>query len=384
MNKVYNTQKEIATKIKQFLLNVDPSIRKTQLNIIPYIVIGMILSESSCRTDIAKTLKDDFSLVQLPSITKRFSRLFKNKYFDPYSFYDKIIKHVIKKYKKKHLDKRVHIIIDHMFSHDNFTVFMITMRLGKQCIPLWFRCFKGQYNEDAFNENLLTYGITYVSSLFDSNYDLIFLGDRWFNSNTLMKHIASLGHTYIFRMKKNNNILIYDKKEKHEIWKELRDVKIYNCHSHNVTVKMYNCRYKLNIVTSKKNGFEDPWILGTNGDPKRAIKDYGYRFGGIECLFKNQKSNGFYLEKICKSSIKYFTSMYTIMTFATLYLTILGADYAKNTKCYKKVKITTHTKSKGVKVRIMSLFNTGLTLFHFAYNSSRYIRLPFTLMLYDS
>ena len=37
-----------------------------------------------------------------------------------------------------------------MFSNDNYTVFMITMRIGKQGIPLWFRCFEGKSCSDAF------------------------------------------------------------------------------------------------------------------------------------------------------------------------------------------------------------------------------------------
>ena len=66
-----------------------------------------------------------------------------------------------------------------------------------------------------------------------------------------------------------------------------------------------------------------------------------------------------------------------------LFLTILGADFSKNTRVYKKVKITTHKIVRKSKIRVLSLFNTGLTLFHRAYNSSRYIRLPFRLILYD-
>ena len=60
MNKVYNTQEEIATKLKNFLLECFKNIRKTQLKIIPYIVIGMILAESVVASDIAKNLKGDF------------------------------------------------------------------------------------------------------------------------------------------------------------------------------------------------------------------------------------------------------------------------------------------------------------------------------------
>ena len=120
MTKVYNTQEDIASGFAKFLQIADPDIRKTQLNIIPYILFGMIDAESLVAVDIAKHLKDKFSLVQLESVTKRIKRLFTNKYFEPYLFYDKVIRHVIASYKKKHADKRVHIILDHMFSHDNY------------------------------------------------------------------------------------------------------------------------------------------------------------------------------------------------------------------------------------------------------------------------
>lgn len=63
---------------------------------------------------------------------------------------------------------------------------------------------------------------------------------------------------------------------------------------------------------------------------------------------------------------------------------MLGIEYSKNSKCYKNIKITTHKNyvKKG-KVRVMSIFQTGLTLFKLAINSLRYIRIPFNFILYD-
>lgn len=388
MNKVYNSQNDIASEMKEFLLKSNPNIRKTQLKIIPFISLGMILSESSVACDIAKTLKDDFSFVQLDSVIRRIKRLFKNKLFDPYKFYDDVIRYVISNYKPKHDDKRVHITFDHMFSHDNYTIFMITMRVGKQGIPLWFRCFKDKDDSKAFEEKLLKEGISYVSSLFDSSYKLIFLADRWFNSTTLLQHTDSLGHTYCIRLKRNIKVFVYDKKEGHKVWKFLDEIVPYKYHSKSFNdILLTDNSYKTNIVISKTDGVSEPWIIVTNGSTKRAIKDYGYRFGSIESVFKNQKSNGFYIESVVKADLDYFTSMYTLVCFSTLYLTILGADYSKNSSCYKNVKITTHKYfiENGIRVkkRVMSLFNTGLTLFHLAFNSSRYIRLPFSFTLYD-
>ena len=384
MNIIYNTQKEITSKISNILLKVYPNIRKTQENIIPAIAFGMILAESSSATDIAKELKDEFSIIQYDSVVKRIRRFFNNKLFKPYEFYDNTIKFIINKYKLKHSDKRVHIIFDHMFSNDNFTVFMISLRVGKQGIPLWFRCFKGKSDEDAFDEELLKEGITYVSSLFDNSYDLIFLADRWFNSTSLLEHINSLGHTYVVRFKGNIKITISNK-DGEETTTKLNEVRSLKCHPiYYDNVKVTDKNFITNITISQSKDVTEPWIIATNGDSRRAIKDYGYRFGGIECLFKNQKSNGFYIETINNSTINYFTNMYTIVCFSILTLTLIGADYTKNKKCYKNIKFETHKnyKNKG-KVRIISLFNLGLTLFKRAFNSLTYIKIPIRLILYD-
>jgi len=76
--------------------------------------------------------------------------------------------------------------------------------------------------------------------------------------------------------------------------------------------------------------------------------------------------------------------MYTMACIVVLFLTILGTEYSKNSKCYRNEKIVTHKvyKNKG-KVRVMSLFRIGLTLFHRAVNSTKYIRLPIRFILYD-
>ena len=385
MNKVYNTQKEIASKLDDLLLECDKSMRKTQRNIIPYIVIGMISASSTVAADIALKLKDNFSLLQHDSIIKRIKRFFTNKLFDPYAFYDKVIRYVISKYTVKHKDKRIHIIFDHMFSHDNYTVFMITMRIGKQGIPLWFRCYKGKDDSKAFDEEMLKKGISYASSLFPNDYDLIFLADRWFNSTSLLNHIDSLGRTYVVRLKGNIKCYVYNKKEDHKIWTTTNGLYAYeNKSAFYNGIEITNNNFKTNITVSKKRGVKEPWIIATNGDVKRAIKDYGYRFGGIETVFKNQKSNGFYLESTVKADIKYFKSMYTMACFSVLFLTIFGSDYTKNSKCYKSIKLITHKYINGKKTRVMSLFNIGMKLFSMATDSLKYIRIPFTLKLYDS
>ncbi len=395
MSKLYNTQKEITNKIRDFLKKFIPNLRKTQLNIIPEILFGMIVSESVVTSDIAKTLKEDFSFVAPESIKKRIRRFFNNKLFDSENFYNALIIYVISQYKIKHKDRRIHITFDHMFSHDNYVTLMFTMRIGKQGIPIWFKSFKQEYiNKDvslekgntiAFDEALIIEGIKHVSSLFDKSFNLIFLADRWFNSEKILKTIESLGHTYCIRFKKNIKIFAYDKKEGHKIWKWVSDLTFHKYHAIvHKEIEIYDSRYKTNIVVSKYLNTKEPWVVVTNKDVEHAIQNYSHRFGSVECVFKNQKTNGLFLEAVNNASEKAYNTMYTMACTVVLFLTILGADYSKNTRCYKNEKLETHKvyKNKG-KVRVMSLFKTGLTLFHRAFNSRKYIRLPINFILYD-
>ena len=110
MKKLYNTQKEFTSNISKFLKKSFPNIRKSQLNIIPAIILGMISSNSSSSNLIASSLKDEFSLVQFDSVTRRIRRLFNNNLFNPYDFYKNIISYIISNYKVKHSNNKIHII----------------------------------------------------------------------------------------------------------------------------------------------------------------------------------------------------------------------------------------------------------------------------------
>ena len=383
MNKLYNTAKEFATNLSQTLKNAIPDIKKTQLNIIPYIILSMILSESCVPIDMAKVLKDEFSFIQTDSVIKRIRRFFSNELFKPYVFYQKLILYILNSFHSKHADKTLYITFDHMFSKSNYTVFMFTMRIGTFGVPIWFKCFKDISKNGAFKLNTMKEGIEEVSKLFkNTDFNLVFLADRWFGSSKILDIINKLGHVYAIRLK--GNIIVYVNGDKIKA-KKLKHRKYHSVIHENIFIT--DDRYKTTIVYSPTNNTKDPWIIVTNGDPSKALKSYSYRFGSIETMFKAQKSNGFNLEKISNASLDYFTTMYTMVCTCILFLTILGADYSKNTRCYKEVKIGTHKTyiidGKKVKKRVMSLFNTGLTLFKRAFNSCVYIRIPLSFKLYD-
>ena len=303
MYKLYNTQDEISTKIFNLIKDFYPNISKTHLNILPSVIFGMMDSESVVTSDICKSLKGTFSFNHFESNKKRIYRFLNNPNFDGYLFYHNAIKFVISKFVPKHSDNRIHISFDHTYINNRFVIFMLTMRVGKQGIPIWFRCFPyaSPGLSDSYQTDLFIEGINYVSNLFNSfNADLIFLADRWFGTNPkLLEHIDTLG--------------------------------------------------------------------------------------SIECMFKNQKSNGFYLEATMTRNIHAFENLSSITCFAVLFLTIYGTYYEKNKyKVFRNFNLkTSYQKSDKSRARYMSLFNTGLTLFKLAINSNIYISIPYTLKLYD-
>ena len=210
-----------------------------------------------------------------------------------------------------------------------------------------------------------------------------------------MNFIDSMGHTYVFRLKENYKCFVYDKKEGHNVWKNISDLFHYKYHAtsyEDISFTKKNIKTNIVIVPTKSTQLSkidsqrdefEPWILVTNGDHKRALKDYAYRYGAIEFLFKAEKSNGFFLEKTATSNLKAFENMYTCVCFTYLWMSILGVEYSKNHSCYKNLKIEATKKYKSGIKRVMSIFRTGLFLLNKAFNSTIKVRLPFTFILYD-
>lgn len=383
MRKLYNTNSQITSDLSKFFKIVAPSISKPHLKNSTDVILGMIKSESVITTDIVKNLKDLWSETQPSSTVRRLERFFNNILFKPYDFYDSIIQYVIKNYKSK--NKNVYISFDHTFCRESFTILFFSLRVGKQGIPLWFRCFKGNNDPKAFELNLIKEGISYVHSLFENlDYKLIFLADRWFNFREIMHHIDSLGHEYCIRTKSNIAIEI-DNYEDSPMIAYISDIEPFFSKSRYFdSVRITSFKFPTKLAVSKTDTHKEPFFILTNGNTREAIKHYGYRFGSIEFIFKNQKSNGFYLESTKMRNIQAFTTMFTLLCVAVLWLTILGAYYSKNKGHFKNYFKIKYSKKNGASnKRIISLFNTGLLFFNIAFESTKYVLLKCDFLLYD-
>ncbi len=381
--KVYYTQDKIASNFRKFFSSIF-SLSKPLLKNISYIITGMTSAESVVTSDISRKLKDDFSTINLESIERRFRRFFNSFSTFAYSFFDALIKSVISKFCVKHSDKKIHISFDHMFCKDKFTILLFSLRIGKQGIPIWFRCFKGIHNPKAYNLNLIKEGISYCYNLFShKNYHIIFLADRWFPNIDVLSHIQDLGCFYCIRVKSFFSFSYYNSSNRF-ITKHLRDIKPHKYES-NVRKNIFFTRklFKTNIVVSNYSNTDEPWYLITNDDTSRAVRNYSYRFGSIECIFKSQKSNGFRLESTNTQKIEHFISLFTVMCVALVWLTIIGVDYVKNKHHYYLKIRDIRRHNDNTTSRLYSFFNLGLTIFNRCYYNEINFFLKFNFILYD-
>lgn len=129
--KVYYTQEKIASSLRNFFIKVF-SLSKPHLKSISYIITGMISAESVVTSDISRKLKDDFAIVNLESIERRFRRFFKSFSYIAYAFFEKFISYIISNFSIKHSDNIINISFDHMFCKNKFTILLFSLRIGKQ------------------------------------------------------------------------------------------------------------------------------------------------------------------------------------------------------------------------------------------------------------
>ncbi len=350
---------------------------------LPLISLSIACKESVIISDLASFIAPKLD-INFDSAKKNIERFLSNKNFDFNFFYSKFISLILSSYKIKHPDKRIHISVDHGDIEDRFTVLMFTLKIGKQGIPLFFRVFPF-HDKEAYSFSLFMEGIDFCHNLFKSIDPLsliIFLFDRhWANHFKLMKFINSLNDTYCIRTKGNTTVFYLEKKEGHTIKTSISNLpsKIYRSTSYYDIPLSYK-HHHMNLVISSSHNHKDPFYILTNGEPKRAVKDYSYRFGSIEFFFKSLKTNGFFLEESQIKDLYTFNSLYTCLCIANVLLTMLGIDYSKNSNCYK-YKINNARIVNGKRRKDYSFFHIGLILLQAALDGI--IKIFHRMILYD-
>lgn len=398
MNKLYNNFDDVASEMSDFLKDCNTNLSKHHLKTLPHIILGMISSESVVTADIASSMISSYFSNNSESIQKRIWRFMNNDRIDMNSIFNSIIRKVIQNISNVKHDKLV-VTLDHMFTKNNFVTLMFTLKIDNQGIPIWFSTDRTLSNchceiqkharKKVFSEKFIFDAVDEVIEILKPlNTKITFLADRWFFNLKLLKHINKRKHYFCIRAKENSNVkfLLYDKKEKHEIYRNLSYLSSNKHHSkYYEGLELGDMKFKCNISISRKIANEDePWYIVSNIHPNQAIREYKHRFGCIEMFFKSQKTNGFYLESTKTKNLHAFENLYAIACIASLWLNIIAIDYIKNKNHVKnKINIRYNKKnSNGKLVRILSTFKLGLKLFSMVFKSNINYNLSCRFKLY--
>lgn len=207
----------------------------------------------------------------------------------------------------------------------------------------------------------------------------MYLADRWFQNYKIMKKIEEIGEEYCIRIKSNLTFYIYNYGKMAGNIKDVEAKEKEEQYFEKVNICRYN--YNTKMAVSKKEGHEEAIYVLTNGKVEEGIKNYGYRFGSIEFIFKNEKTNGFNIEKTKMKNEQSFKTMFGIMSVALLWLTVIGVEYTKDIGDKKiNVKIRIYRKNGERKI---SLFNTGLMYFNICLNSIKAPKIKCNFILYE-
>ena len=397
MNILYNTNFDISNDLTNFFYNIDFPLSKPQLKILPNILSAIIIAENVTTLDISKVFVDSSFLSNHDSIQKKLWRFFNNPNFNGIDFFNHSINFIINNSKSLKHNKLI-VVIDHMFMKNNFVNLVFSLKCGKQSIPIWFKCDKTKCNRHheidelsnkcLFSENVIFSAIKDVIKLLSPlNTKITFLADRWFCNLKLMKLIDDLGHFFCIRAKVNSNIkvFVFDVKENHKVYKKFSDFNVWKHNSiYYNDLELGDFHFKCNLSIARGKLSDDPWFILSNIEPNRALREYSHRFGAIECLFKSQKSNGFNLEKTKTRNLHAYENLYSLVCFCCVWLSIIGIDYTKN---YSHVKNRLNIRfvkrnSNNKTIRILSIFNLGLTIFRRCFNSYINFKIKCNMQLY--
>lgn len=188
MNRLYNKETDIVKGLSDFFSKIDFYFTKPQIKIIPHIISSIVNAENITTLDISKCFIDDSFLTNQSSIEKKLWRFFNNPKFNGIAFFNSSIKYIINNYKALKHNKLV-VVMDHMFMKNNFVTLMFTLKVGKQSIPIWFRCDKTKSNRHheideltkkwLFSEKVIFNAIDEVINLLSPiKSKITFLGDR--------------------------------------------------------------------------------------------------------------------------------------------------------------------------------------------------------------
>jgi hypothetical protein len=302
-------------------MEIAPELRKTQVNGLVYLIVGIYLSKSVNLGIIAGKIT---GLVRRLSNVKRLSRLLKNQNIDVEKIYHPIAQEWMRA--QAAASQQVKLIIDGTKIGFGHQLLMVSMAYRKRSIPIcwtWVKYVKGHSTTEKQIEVLQK-----VHELLPPGVAVILVGDSEFGAIELIRCLDEWRWDYVLREKGRLSICLKNETG----WKKLSEISIQpgqkiwieQCY---LTQKEI---YPVSILIYWKKGEDSPWYLATSlPDQKMTISAYSRRMW-IEEMFGDMKRNGFDFERTMLRDMDRLSRLTLAISLLYVWLISIGSRSIKN------------------------------------------------------
>lgn len=184
---------------------------------------------------------------------------------------------------------RIHLLVDESKLHDRIGLMMVGVAFDGRCIPLAWRCYKGNSAKDYPPEGqvaVITRLLELVRKGLPDDRPVLVSADRGIGTSPkLCRRIDAMGFKYLVRITKQSEILtedgeytIYEQVKPGAIWQA--EGKVFKKHG----------RLPAHVRAIWDKDCAEPWLLITN-DPSLTGREYARR-NWQEQSFRDLKSGG--------------------------------------------------------------------------------------------
>lgn len=325
-----------------------PSMNYWQLSNLTLFCIGVMLSESSQQMSIARKVAAG---QRVSSMERRLRRFLSNQKWDMDRFMVEWTRWVLSCLK----GECIHLLVDESKLHDRIGVMMVGVAFDGRCIPLVWRCYRGNSAEAYPPEGqvgVITRLLELVRIGLPDDRKVLVSADRGIGTSpTLCRRVNEMGFKYLFRITKQSKILteageltIYDQVKPGTIWK--------------AEGKVFKQRGRLpaHVRAIWDKACDEPWLLITN-DPGLTGQEYARR-NWQEQSFRDPKSGGWNWSNSLVRCPQRMTRLIAILVVAYAWTLSLGCHAVEKGLARS---LTRNQKQKPR--RQWSLFKEGLMYF---------------------
>jgi hypothetical protein len=253
--------------------------------------------------------------VKAASTQTRFRRWLNNAKIDTQKLYDILIRHALQNWKTC-----ITLALDTSMLRDKFCMINISVIYRGRAFSIAWRIIKHSSSSVKFEEYQKV--LEQARSRLPDGIEVVFLADRGFVSQKLMKYLNGWGWNWRIRIKGNQSLRCQGKKIRPQaLGLRIGDVVLFDRN-----ISFGHGLRRLSLLAGWSRGSSETWYILSNGVASiEDFMEYAQRFG-IEEGFKDEKSGGFNLEESELEDVEVLDRVILIISVATLVILHEGLE----------------------------------------------------------